>query len=102
MIDLKKEIKPTRAKYVVYLFLSTGAGILISFWAHSGIEIILLKSAMASGKDVVWYGGCALHPAIQISLLVFGAFGGLSLGRYWWRKVYNRTEITEISDLPKK
>ncbi len=79
---------PTQVKHGVYLVATTILGIFVSYLVHAGIEAVYLAWADAAGKQVVWYGGCALHPAIQVSLVVLGAVGGFFLGRFWWRLVY--------------
>lgn len=80
--------KPTPTKHVIYLFASTGLGVLLGFLAHAGMEIWYLRWADTNGTAITWYNGCALHPAIQIALPVLGALGGFFLGRWWWRMVY--------------
>lgn len=56
-------------------------GILFSILAHTGIEMAYLAWAGAKGMTVTWYGGCALHPAIQAGLVLLGALGGFIFGR---------------------
>jgi len=79
---------PTKFKHAVYLSASTLLGILVSLLVHAGVEAIYLAWAESSGKQVVWYGGCALHPVIQIVFIFLGVIGGFLLGRLWWRLVY--------------
>ncbi|MEK7570580.1 MAG: hypothetical protein AAB515_04070 [Patescibacteria group bacterium] len=87
---------PTKAKHVIYLAVTTALGILLSYLVHAGIEAAYLAWAESAGREVTWYGGpldtlgasCALHPVIQVGLIVLGAIGGFLLGRYWWRLVY--------------
>ncbi len=79
---------PTPTKHGMYLVLATMLGILLSFLVHAGIEMVYLSWAEQQGKIVHWYGGCALHPVLQIGLVVIGALGGFLLGRWWWRMVY--------------
>jgi uncharacterized membrane protein len=93
MFLFPKNLKPTPAKRVVYLVASTVLGILLSVIAHVVVEKFYLDWAIRNGKAIVWYsvfdaGQCALHPAIQIGLLVVGALAGLLIGRLWWRLVY--------------
>lgn len=93
MFLFPKNLNPTPAKKTVYLIAATILGILLSIIAHVIIEKIYLDWAIQNDKTIVWYpvfraGQCALHPAIQIGLLVLGALGGLLIGRLWWRLVY--------------
>lgn len=80
--------EPTKFKKVVYLIASTVLGLLLSLWAHAFIEMSYLSWAGSQGRLVAFYGGCALHPALQIVIWLLGAIGGFYLGRFWWRKVY--------------
>jgi len=80
--------KPTRFKKAIYLSLSVTLGILLSLFAHAAIEMLYLKWAGNTGYAVVWHGGCALPPFLQIALLVLGMTGVFLLGRWWWKKVY--------------
>ncbi|MCX6741049.1 MAG: hypothetical protein NTY61_01480 [Candidatus Parcubacteria bacterium] len=80
--------KPTRPKRTVYLSASVVLGLLLSIIAHALIEINYLHWALNHDRVVRFYGGCALHPALQVALLVLGAIGGFFLGRFWWRKIY--------------
>lgn len=79
---------PTRTKHVAYLCAATLLGILLSILIHVGFESLYLNWADSVGHVVHWYWGCALHPAVQIGLLVFGAVGGYLLGRFWRQWVY--------------
>ncbi|MFA6553173.1 MAG: hypothetical protein WCT27_01995 [Patescibacteria group bacterium] len=79
---------PTPVKHVIYLIASTLLGIFLSLIVHAISESLYLDWVTNSGRPITWYGGCALHPAIQIGLLVLGAIGGYLIGRLWWRLVY--------------
>ncbi len=79
---------PTKAKHVVYLSVTTVLGVLLSILVHVGIESAYLAWAESVGQTVTWHGGCALHPVLQIGLVVLGALGGFFLGKNWWRLVY--------------
>ncbi len=79
---------PTPAKHVIYLVASTLLGIFLSLIVHAIAETLYLKWATDAERSIIWYGGCALHPAIQIGLIILGALGGFSIGRLWWRLVY--------------
>lgn len=80
--------KPTKHKHAAYLAATVLLGIVVSFAVHAGIEAAYLAWTESAGKTVAWYGGCALHPILQIALILGGALGGYALGRFWWRKVY--------------
>jgi hypothetical protein len=80
--------KPTSLKKAVYLFSSTILGAFLAFLAHAAIEMNYLNWLASRGEAPVFYGGCALHPLLQIALWLAGIIGGWLLGRYWWRKVY--------------
>ncbi len=79
---------PTPAKHVIYLISTTVMGVLLSFLTHAGIETLYLQWAEQTGHVVTWYSGCALHPFIQVGLVLAGAVGGFFLGKMWWRMVY--------------
>jgi hypothetical protein len=79
---------PTKIKHAVYLAAAVVLGLLLSLFVHAGIEAGYLAWAGRAGREIVWYGGCALPPVVRIGLLIMGAIGGLYLGRYWWRLVY--------------
>lgn len=79
---------PTPAKHVIYLIASTLLGIMLSLIVHIISETLYLNWAVGAGRHITWFGGCALHPAIQIGLTLLGAAGGFFIGRLWWRLVY--------------
>jgi hypothetical protein len=79
---------PSQLKKAIYLSASTILGVLLSFIVHAFIEIRYLRWAESHGRSVIFYGGCALPPALRIALLLLGIVGGFLLGRFWWRKVY--------------
>lgn len=79
---------PILLKKAVYLSSSTVLGIFLSFIAHASIEMGFLKWAQSRGLVVIFYGGCALPPLLQITLFLAGAAGGFFLGRIWWQKIY--------------
>ncbi|EKD46187.1 MAG: hypothetical protein ACD_68C00112G0003 [uncultured bacterium] len=85
---LKDNLKPTKAKHIFYLVFTTVLGVLLSMFIHAGIEMWYLSWSDKFGKIVIWYGGCALHPVVQIGLWLIGAVGGFLLGITWWRKIY--------------
>ncbi|MFH0805205.1 MAG: hypothetical protein V1916_03340 [Patescibacteria group bacterium] len=99
---LRASVHPTPTKHVVYLVATTVLGILISLIAHAVLETIVLNWAQDVGRGITWYGGCALHPAVQIGLLVAGALGGFFLGRFWWRWVYVERRWAQGRGLPEK
>lgn len=79
-----------KIKKVIYLGVSTILGLSLSLIAHSFIEIIYINKALSQGKMILFYGGCALPPLLQASLWIAGLVLGLSLGLFWWQKVYGR------------
>ncbi|MFZ6036579.1 MAG: hypothetical protein ACOYUK_05590 [Patescibacteria group bacterium] len=85
---LNAPVNPTPVKRRLYLAVSVLLGLLLSVLLHVVIEQLFLSWTTDAGHAVTWYGGCALHPALQIGLLVLGALGGYGLGRMWWRMVY--------------
>jgi hypothetical protein len=82
------KLNSSRPKHVVYLIAATILGILLSLFAHAAIEALYLSLAQPLGYNIIWYGGCALPPVLQISLLLVGGLTGFFMGRFWWRKVY--------------
>lgn len=85
---INKVGKPTKTKNFFYLMASMVLGLLLSLNLHVLIEVNYLKYLAAQGKSAVFYGGCALPPVIQSSLLLLGVLGGFFLGRFWWRIIY--------------
>lgn len=88
-----KNLIHTPLKRTVYLVAATILGFLLSLIAHAIIEKIYLDWLVNNHKVITWYkvfglGSCALHPAIQIILLLVGAIGGFFLGRLWYRLLY--------------
>ena len=78
----------TNTKKAIYLLAATTLGLLLSLITHALLEINYLRYFLNQGLPVVFYGNCALPPALSISLLIVGAVGGFFLGRFWWRLVY--------------
>lgn len=79
---------PTTTKHVIYLAASTLLGVLLSIIVHIIAETLYLNWAAAHDKAITWHWHCALHPVMQISLLMLGAVGGFAIGRIWWQWVY--------------
>ena len=84
-----------KTKKVIYIIATTFLGILLSFIVHGLIEMLYIKILIDRGSLINWtsYFGvksCALPIYLQIGLLLAGVIGGLYLGIYWWRKVYNK------------
>lgn len=68
-------------------------GFLLSFIAHSWIEIWYIKDILEQGMNVEWtavYGkpSCALPVSLQYGLLLGGLVIGYLLGIRWWKLVY--------------
>lgn len=80
--------EPTKIKKVIYLITSTILGLFLSLIVHAMIEMSLMSAVLSQGKQVQFYGGCALPPLLQASIWFLGGLGGFMLGRLWWRKVY--------------
>ena len=84
-----KHVGPaTLIKKVIYLITFTILGLLLSLIAHAVIEINYINWSLSHAQIVVFYGNCALHPAFQISLWIFGGVSGFLLGLFWWQKIY--------------
>lgn len=83
-----RDLQATPVKRRLYLAASTVVGILLFLLAHFGIEALYLRSASEEQRVVHWAWGCALHPAVQFTLLLLGPIGGFLLGRFWWRMLY--------------
>jgi hypothetical protein len=79
---------PSKTIHAIYLISTSGLGILLSLLVHVVIESQYLRWAMDQHKVIHWYAGCALHPILQIGLLIVGVVGGYFLGKFWWRLVY--------------
>lgn len=80
--------KPTKLKKVIYLISFITLGLLLSLNLHTLIEINYLSWVSSQGRVAHFYGGCALHPLIQICIWLFGAGGGYFAGIFCWKKVY--------------
>ena len=80
--------QPTKLKEGIYLVASTFLGIFLSLIAHALTEMAYMRTILNQGQLVKFYGGCALHPVLQVFFLTAGVVGGFFLGRFWWRKVY--------------
>ena len=87
-IMLTNPKNPTKLKKAVYLFLSVILGLLLSFLAHTAIEMSYLYGSEKFGYSVSYYNNCFLPPVLQIAILLGGIVGGFLLGRWWWQKVY--------------
>jgi hypothetical protein len=68
-------------------------GILLSFILHGVVEIPLLflfsqdKSWMLGFSWQVWY---LIHYIFTFILLVMGMYFGFRLGKFFWRKIYEK------------
>ncbi len=87
-MNIKRVGKATKLKKIVYLYASVLLGLLISIIFHSALEMIYLNIALKQSWNIVFYSSCALHPLIQIIIVMFGLWGGYLFGRYWWYKIY--------------
>ncbi len=85
---LKKIGRPTKAKKITYLSLSVILGIILSFNLHAFVEMAYLRWVMSSGREVIFYGGCALPNIVQVLIWVLGIVGGYFIGKFWWQKIY--------------
>lgn len=85
---LKPPGKPTRFKKIVYLSATTFLGVMLAFLVHAFVEMAYLSYARVRGEAVVFYGGCALPPALQAGFWILGVVGGFLLGFRWWQIIY--------------
>lgn len=83
-----KTKKLKKIKKIIYLFFWGILGIILSFLIHSLVELMYLSWMEKEGRVVVFYGGCALKPFLQIGILIIGICGGFSMGCFWWQKIY--------------
>lgn len=86
--DFTIVLKPTKFKKVAYLSASTLLGLILSINAHAFLEINYINSVIKQGQVIRFYGGCALPPAIQITIILIGLIFGFLFGHYWWQKIY--------------
>lgn len=79
-------------KRILYLFLATLLGLLLSFIVHALTEILILQYAIRMHRIIHWHAflnsSCALPTILIISLPIIGLLLGNFLGRWWWRIVY--------------
>ena len=85
---LKSIGKPTKLKKIVYLAAWTFLGLLLSVIAHAVLEINYINFVIKQGQTVRFYGGCALPPAIQVTIILIGLILGFLFGHYFWQKIY--------------
>lgn len=80
--------KPTKFKRVIYVISFIILGLLLSLNLHALAEINYLAWISIQGQIARFYGGCALHPLIQIFIWLLGVVGGYFTGIFFWKKVY--------------
>lgn len=80
--------KPTKLKRLIYIISFIILGLLLSLNLHALAEISYLSWISDQGQVVRFYGGCALHPLIQIFIWLLGVTGGYFIGIFFWKKVY--------------
>ncbi|MFC1618274.1 hypothetical protein ACFL2B_03275 [Patescibacteria group bacterium] len=86
-------MKNTVGKKIVYIFIAALLGLILSFIAHAIIEIIYLDWLTRTGQDITWpeffgHSGCALPIWLQVLLPILGIAGGLWIGFWGYKKVY--------------
>jgi len=79
-------------KKTIYITLAAVLGLLLSFIAHAGIEILYLNWAEKYDLPIKWVtigsAGCALPLWLIVLLPILGILGGVLLGFFGWKKVY--------------
>ena len=82
-------------KKYIYIFSWIVLGILLSFLAHAGFEIGLIKYAFSEGIILqnytvfgMGFGYCALPVWDQDAILAFGLVTGYFAGQYFWQILY--------------
>ncbi|MCL5017301.1 MAG: hypothetical protein M1155_01380 [Patescibacteria group bacterium] len=91
---IKKPLKATKPKHIVYLITTSVLGILINYFVLAAIQFLLIL--MHSDKNVVRYGGYPPYLIFLIGFLLLGALWGFAAGRYWWRIIYVEHKYSSI------
>lgn len=77
-------------KKIIYIALSVFLGFLLSIIFHSVLEIYLINQSQDLSASELLGHSCYLPDYLNIGLTVFGLIAGFFLGRYWWKKVYEK------------
>ncbi len=85
---MQKKVKESQ-KWV-YVSASVLCGILVSFVAHSIIEIAYINWLLAYGVASDFIGRCTLPILLQVSIAAFGVFAGLHLGLNRWMSLKSK------------
>ena len=80
-------------KKAVYIVLTMVLGLILSFILHAVIEIFYIDYFLDKGilvKPSALTSKCYLPSILQIFLVLAGLLGGYFLGKFWWKKVYEK------------
>ena len=79
-------------KRVVYVFLFTSLGILLSTIVHALLEMwyinLLLTDFHRFGFGLAWQQWVRIHHVAAVALLLVGCVVGYRQGIYWWHRLY--------------
>ena len=80
-------------KKITYIIAWIILGLVLSFLAHTGLEIIYIKYAIKNNividsQTVLGHGYCALPAYLQLGLVILGIILGYLAGIYFWRIIY--------------
>ncbi len=74
----------------VYVSAAVLCGVLVSFVAHSVLEIAYINWLLVYGVAPVFSGRCTLPPLLSFSIASFGILAGLHLGLNWWQSLVSK------------
>lgn len=74
----------------LYIALSIFLGFLLSIIFHSLLEIFIISQSSSPEPSGLIGHSCYLPNYLNIGIALFGLIGGFFLGRYWYRKIYEK------------
>ncbi len=80
----------SKFKKSIYIALSIFLGFLLSLIFHSLLEIYIINQSSVLEPSGLMGHSCYLPGYLNIGITLFGLIGGFFLGKYWYRKVYEK------------
>ncbi len=74
----------------LYISLSIFLGFLLSIIFHSLLEIFIISQSSSPEPSGFIGHSCYLPSYLNIGIALFGLIGGFYLGKYWYKKVYEK------------